>query len=146
MTPEPSTQTIEEVAPVQVAPPAERRRFERRVLGLAAPVIAENMLQTMLGVVDTILVAGLGAVALAGVGAALQVIFVLIGALSALSVGASVQVAQAFGAGDVPAASRVARQALLWSAIISVPLALLGRPLTPALIGLFGLQADVAQV
>ncbi len=60
----------------------------------------------MLGVVDTVLVAGLGAVALAGIGAALQVIFVLIGALSALSVGASVQVAQAFGAGDLPAASR----------------------------------------
>jgi multidrug resistance protein, MATE family len=48
-------------------------------------VIGENLLQTMLGVVDTVLVAGLGAVALAGIGAALQVIFVLIGALSALS-------------------------------------------------------------
>src|SRR5207247_11441505 len=82
------------------------RGLERRVLGLAAPVIGENLLQTMLGVVDTILVAGLGAVALAGVGAALQVIFVIIAALRALSVGASVLVAQAFGAGDLKAASR----------------------------------------
>ncbi len=100
----------------------------------------------MLGVVDTVLVAGLGAVALAGIGTALQVIFVLIAALSALSVGASVQVAQAFGAGDLPAASRFARQALVWSAIVSVPLALLGMLLTPTVIGLFGLPADVAQV
>src|SRR5262249_60672435 len=38
------------------------------------------------------------------------------------------------------------RQALLWSAIISVPLALLGVLLTPTVIGLFGLQADVARV
>ena len=40
----------------------------------------------------------------------------------------------------------LARQALLWSVIISVPLALLGLALTPAVIGLFGVQADVAQV
>ena len=31
------------------------------MIGLAAPVIGENMLQTLLGVVDTVLVAGLGA-------------------------------------------------------------------------------------
>src|SRR5262245_379436 len=145
--PEPIPQPIEasHLAAAET-PTAARRSIGRRVLGLAAPVIGENMLQTMLGVVDTALVAGLGAVALAGVGAALQVIFVLIGALSALSVGASVQVAQAFGAGDLRAASRFVRQALLWSAIISVPLALLGVLLTPTVIGLFGLQADVAQV
>jgi putative MATE family efflux protein len=116
------------------------------VLGLAWPVIGENMLQTLLGVVDTILVAGLGAVALAGVGAALQVIFVVIAALSALSVGAAVLVAQAFGAGDLAAASRFARQSLLWSVLVSVPLTLIGLPLVPMIVGLFGLQDDVARV
>ena len=82
--PEPIQQTIE--APhlaLAETPPTARSGLERRVLGLAAPVIGENLLQTMLGVVDTVLVAGLGAVALAGIGTALQVIFVLIGALSA---------------------------------------------------------------
>ena len=33
-------------------PAATPRGFERRVLGLAAPVIGENLLQTMLGVLD----------------------------------------------------------------------------------------------
>jgi putative MATE family efflux protein len=125
---------------------ASPRSLERHVVALAAPVIGENLLQTLLGVVDTILVAGLGAAALAGVGAALQVIYVIIAALSALSVGASVQVAQAFGAGDLAAASRFARQSLIWSVIVSVPLALAGLLLTPTLIGLFGLEPDVAGV
>ncbi len=116
------------------------------MLGLAWPVIGENLLQTLLGVVDTILVAGLGAVALAGVGAALQVIFVVIAALSALSVGAAVLVAQAFGAGDLAAARRFARQSLIWSALVSIPLTLIGLPLVPTIVGLFGLQNDVAQV
>jgi putative MATE family efflux protein len=151
-TPEPISQPVETLpavatlveAPLPAA--ATLRSLQRRVLGLAWPVIGENLLQTLLGVVDTILVAGLGAVALAGVGAALQVIFVLIAALTALSVGAAVLVAQAFGAGDLAMASRFARQSLLWSVVVSVPLALLGLRLTPTIIGLFGLQPDVAQV
>jgi multidrug resistance protein, MATE family len=151
--PEPISQPIE-APPIVAAAPIEapisvratRRSLQRRVLGLAWPVIGENLLQTLLGVVDTILVAGLGAVALAGVGAALQVIFVIIAALSALSVGAAVLVAQAFGAGDLPTASRFARQSLLWSVVFSVPLTLLGLYLTPAIVDLFGLQADVAQI
>lgn len=135
-------------APPAIADPGPEKPvgLRRRVLGLAAPVIGENLLQTLLGVVDTILVAGLGAYALAGVGAALQVIFILVAALSALSVGASVMVAQAIGAGERAEAGRYARQALVWSVLISVPLALLGLPLAPAIIGLFGLEPDVAQV
>lgn len=130
--------------PVAMATPVPQLR--RRVIDLAAPVIGENLLQTMLGIVDTILVAGLGAVALAGVGTALQVIFVLIAALSALSVGASVLVAQAVGAQDRVAAGRVARQALIWSILIAVPMSGLGVVLTPFIVSLFGVQADVAQV
>lgn len=120
--------------------------MRRRVMKLAAPVIGENLLQTLLGIVDTILVAGLGVVALAGVGASLQVIFVMLAALSALSVGASVLVAQAVGAGNLAEAGRMARQAIVWSILIAVPITLIGLPLTPALIALFGLEAETASV
>jgi putative MATE family efflux protein len=119
--------------------------LERRVIRLAAPVIGENILQTLLGIVDTILVASLGAVALAGVGAALQVVFVLIAGLSALSVGAAVLVAQAVGANEPALANRYARQSMIWSAVVSLPIAFLGTFYTPAIIGLFGLAADVTQ-
>jgi MATE family multidrug resistance protein len=47
---------------------------------MAWPVIGENFLQTMLGIVDTLLVAQLGAIAIAGVGSALQVMFFVIAA------------------------------------------------------------------
>jgi multidrug resistance protein, MATE family len=144
--------SVDEFAPeappaaVPEAPALDMGRTRRRVFGLAAPVIGENLLQTLLGVVDTLLVAGLGAAALAGVGVALQVIYIILGALSALSVGASVLVAQAVGAGERGEASRLARQALIWSVLIALPIMAVGVPLTPAVIGLFGVAPDVAAV
>jgi putative MATE family efflux protein len=134
-----------ESAPAAVAP-IEPRALRRRVLGMAGPIIGENFLETLLGVIDTWLVAALGAVALAGVGSALQVMFLLIAALSALAVGSAVLVAQAVGAGDLLRAGRLGRQSLIWSVIFSIPLALGGLLLSAPLIGMFGLEPEVAQV
>src|SRR5919112_1606948 len=104
----------------------EARALRKRVWGLAAPVIGENFLETLLGIVDTVLVAGLGAVAIAGVGSALQIMFFLISALSALAIGSSVLVAQAVGGGDTAHAGRLGRQSLIWSVLFSIPLSVGG--------------------
>ena len=122
------------------------RALRQRVLGLAGPVIGENFLETLLGIIDTLLVAGLGAVAIAGVGSALQVMFFMISALSALAVGSAVLVAQAIGASDTARASRLARQSLIWSVIFSIPLTLVGFWLSHPIIGAFGLEPQVAQI
>ena len=134
-----------EVPPVPVEP-IEPRAMRRRVLGLAGPIIGENFLETLLGIIDTWLVAGLGAVALAGVGSALQVMFLLIAALSALAVGNAVLVAQAVGARDLVRAGQLGRQSLMWSVIFSIPLALGGLALSSPLISIFGLEPKVALV
>lgn len=136
----------EDFAPDVAPQPASSTSLRRRVLGLAGPVIGENFLETLLGIVDTLLVAALGAAAIAGVGSALQVMFFLISALSALAVGSSVLVAQAYGAGDIRRASHLARQSLLWSVIASIPLALLGWVSAGPVIAIFGVEADVARI
>ena len=121
-------------------------QMRARVLGLAWPVIAENILETMLGIVDTALVARLGPVATAGVGSALQVMFFLISALSALSIGSSVLVAQAVGAHDMRRASQYANQSIVWSVLISIPVALAGYFLASPVLGLFQLEPNVHTV
>src|SRR6266511_1323581 len=123
-----------------------KRELRKRVLGLAGPVIGENFLETLLGIVDTVLVAGLGVVAIAGVGSALQVMFFLISALSALAIGSAVLVAQAVGAGDTARASRLSRQSLIWSVLFSSPLTAIGFLLSGPIIGLFGLEPRVAEI
>jgi hypothetical protein len=85
----------------------------RAVLRIAWPAILENALHTLLGIVDTILVARLGTEAIAGVGAGVQWVFLFFSILFGLSSGAVVLVARSIGAGDVAAAGRAARQSLL---------------------------------
>src|SRR6478672_7910261 len=118
----------------------------RRVIGLAWPVIAQNLLETAVGVVDTLLVARLGAVAIAGVGTALQVMFFLLAILSAVTIGASIMVAHAVGADDWPGARRLAKQSLVWGLLAALPLALGGALGAHWLIGAFGVAPDVAVV
>jgi multidrug resistance protein, MATE family len=118
----------------------------RRVIRLAWPVIAQNLLETAVGVVDTLLVARLGAVAIAGVGTALQVMFFLLAILSAVTIGASIMVAHAVGADDWPGARRLAKQSLVWGLLAALPLALGGALGAHWLIGAFGVAPDVAAV
>ncbi|MBC8077830.1 MAG: MATE family efflux transporter, partial [Chloroflexales bacterium] len=138
--------TEEPQADASAPPDAPPPNVRRRVLRLATPVIGENLLETMLGIVDTLLVAGLGAAALAGVGSALQVLFFLISALSALAVGSSVLVAQAWGAGDRARANYLARQSLLWSVVSSIPLAIIGWLLAGPVVGVFGTEPEVTRI
>jgi putative MATE family efflux protein len=122
--------------------------LRRRVFGLAWPVIAENFLETLLGIIDTWLVSHLaiGAIAIAGVGAAVQIMQFLLSALAALSIGASVLVAQAVGAKELGRASNLARQSLIWSVIISVPLALAGLIFSAPIVGIFGMEAQAHNI
>lgn len=126
--------------------PAERAVLRRRVFRLAWPVIGENFLETLLGVVDTWFVAFLGAVALAGVGAATQLMFFVISALSAVAVGSAVLVAQAVGARSYDQAGNLAKQSLVWAVFISLPLVLTGLIAAEPLIGMFGMEPAVNEI
>ena len=142
-----STQSIvSEPEQATVALPTQTPSLPRRVFNLAWPVISENFLQTMLGIVDTIMVARLGPGALAGVGSAIQIMFFIISALSATSVGSSVLVAQSFGAHQLDRASRFAKQSLVWSVIISIPLLLIGLVAAEPIIGIFGMEPEPTKV
>jgi MATE family multidrug resistance protein len=127
-------------------PVPDRRATQRRVFNLAWPVISENFLETMLGIVDTWFVAFLGAAALAGVGAATQLMFFVIAALGSVAVGSAVLVAQAVGARNLSQANRLAKQSLVWSVILSVPLVFSGIFAAEPLIGLFGMEPEVTAI
>ena len=117
---------------------------QRRVLSLATPIIGENLLHTLVGAVDTFMVARLGAAAVAGVGTGFEIVFFIISILSAIDIGATVLVSQAIGAGDQRRANHLGRQAIVWGLVLAIPVSIGMFVAAPAIIGLFGTERDVA--
>jgi putative MATE family efflux protein len=130
--------------PVPHEGPKPEPMTQRRVLSLATPIIGENLLQTMVGAVDTFMVARLGAAAVAGVGMGFEIVFFIISILSAIDVGATVLVSQAIGAADRDRANRLARQAIVWGLVLAIPVSIAMYVAAPRIIALFGAAPDVS--
>jgi MATE family multidrug resistance protein len=110
---------------------------------LAWPVILENLFQTLLGVVDMLMVSRLGSDAIAGVGTATQVMFVVNATFAAITVGTTVLVARFTGAGQPDEANRVAKQSLLLGVMISAVVMLLGHFSAEPVVRLMGAEPQV---
>ncbi len=106
--------------------PEARKEVGRKVFRLAWPAIAENALQTLLGIVDTAIVARLGTAALSGVGASQQLIWVLTTGLIAVSMGTTVLIARFTGAGQPERGNAVLKQSLMLAAVVGLMLVPVG--------------------
>ena len=115
----------------------------RRVRRLAIPVVAEYSLQVGVLAVNTLLVSRAGDTALAAVGISNPIIYLFLAVFAAISVGTTVIVAQATGAGNRREANAVARQAITWGLLLAIPLSVVAWSATPFLIGLFGDDPEV---
>ena len=124
----------------------DERKTGRLVLRMAWPAILENSLHTLLGIVDTILVARLGTDAVAGVGAGTQWLFLFISVIFGLSTGSIVLVARSIGAGDAASANRAARQSMLFGVVAGLLFTLFGVVGADASMALLGATGEVAAI
>src|SRR6478735_7966021 len=141
----PETTTGELIEESPSSKPPIPAMTQRVVLLLALPIIGENLLQTAVGAVDTLLVSRIGDDAIAGVGVGAELVFFMLAILSAVTVGATVLVSQAIGSGDQDRSNRLARQAITWGIMIAIPLSIIGYFATPSLVHLFGAEPEVTQ-
>jgi len=120
--------------------------IRRRILTLALPVILSGVLERMVQIVDIFLVGGLGADAIASVGLSQLLIMSFLNLLAGLTMGATIMVAQLWGARRRREAAEIATQSLRLGLLLAVGTSLLGvaggsagaRMLgaTPAMLGL----------
>ncbi len=131
--------------PGAVATPS-RRAIVSQVLGLAWPVVVEQLLGTAVGLVNTYIVSHLGAAALAAMGLSLQLSNLLMALFSAVGVGSTALVARHVGAGEQEEAGRIAGQSLLLALglglLAALPCLVGGRPVLVALGG----EEDVVEL
>lgn len=107
---------------------------------LALPSILGNLSYTVVGMVQTKFIAGLGAEGLAAVGAGQRIFFAMQAILMAVSAGTTALVARAWGAGDYEEASRVTMASLVLGGVMSLFIAVFGILFASPVAGVFGLD------
>jgi putative MATE family efflux protein len=116
----------------------------RNILQMALPIAAGMFFQTLYFLIDLYFVAGLGDAALAGVGAAGNVMFIVFAVTQVLGVGTVTLISHAAGHKDQADATLVFNQSLGLSAICALVTLLLGFTLGPRYIGTLGADSATA--
>jgi putative MATE family efflux protein len=116
----------------------------QNVLLLSWPMIVLGALYTINLILEMIWVGKLGAAPIAGVGVGGIVVLLVMTAKTGLGAGERAMVARLVGGGDVAAASHVAGQAFVISAIYGAIITAIGILFTEPIFNLFGLEADAA--
>lgn len=116
----------------------------RAVVSLGTPIVLANLLSWAVGFADVLMVSRLGEAALAGLGMANQVFFLVVIVILAVTTGTMVLIARYTGAGDPDGASHILRQSLLLAGIQSVAIGGAGMLLAPSLLRLLGATEAVA--
>jgi putative MATE family efflux protein len=116
------------------------------IIGLALPAMIENILQTVVGFVDTLFVSKLGLTAVTAVGIANTLLAVYFALFTAVGVGASAMISQAIGAKKIEKAKETAQISILVSVILGLLLGLLSYYFAPSLLNLMGAKGQTLQV
>lgn len=120
--------------------------IRKQVFTLALPVVLSSLLQRAVGIVDVFLVGGLGASSIAAVGIAQLMVFLVMSASWGINTGATVIVAQLWGAGRRQEAGVAASQALVTAAVAALVIMLLGLSYGGRMASLLGAGADIAGI
>ncbi|NUP54364.1 MAG: MATE family efflux transporter [Gemmatimonadaceae bacterium] len=115
----------------------------RSIFILAVPMVLEMVMESVFAVVDVFVVAHLGAEAVATVGLTESLMTILYAIAFGLSIGAGAMVARRIGEKNPEAAAHTAAQVILFGAMMSLLLGILGVAFAPQLLRLMGGSADV---
>ncbi|MET3698468.1 putative MATE family efflux protein [Bacillus oleivorans] len=113
------------------------------ILSLAVPAMIENILQTVVGFVDTLFVARLGLNEVTAVGIANTIIAVYMAIFLAIGVGASSLIARSIGAGDLAKAKGYAKQSTWISIVIGIIFGIISYFFAEPLLTLMGAEPEV---
>jgi putative MATE family efflux protein len=114
----------------------------RNILTMSAPVAVGMLFQTLYLLVDLYFVASLGDAAMAGVGGAGTLMFVVLALTQVLGVGAVALISQAVGRKDQAEANLVFNQSLVLAGVSAALTLILGYTLTSAYVRLIAADAE----
>ncbi|MTB63743.1 MATE family efflux transporter [Streptococcus sp. zg-86] len=117
----------------------------KKMMQIALPAMAENVLQMLIGLVDSYLVASLGLVAISGVSVAGNIIAIYQAIFIALGVAISSVLARSMGSGDQESQANHATGALTMTLLMSLILGLISLFFGQEILSLLGTEKLVAE-
>lgn len=120
-----------------------RKQKVKIILAFAIPAMIENLLQTIVGFVDTLFVAKLGLAEVAAVGVTNAILAVYLAIFMAMGIGTASLIARSIGAGELDKAKAIARQSTLISAVLGIIFGLLTLFFAEPLLRMMGAEPDV---
>ena len=123
-----------------------QQTIRKQVISLALPVVLSSLLQRSVGIVDIFLVGGLGASSIAAVGIAQVMVFLVMSLSWGINTGATVLVAQLWGADRREEAAQAAYQALLTAVVAAGAIMVVGNLYGWRMAGFLGADAEVQQI
>lgn len=115
----------------------------REVFNLALPAIAENVLQVLLGMIDTIFIAKLGTEAVAGVGATNLLMNIYIALFTALGVGTTALVSRNIGAKNKRDAELATEQSVILAVGFGLVIGIITLFTAQRILGVLGAEEKV---
>ena len=113
------------------------------LMSLALPVVAENVLQTLLGTVDTYFAGQLGDASIAAIGVTNLIVNVFLAFFTAVSVGSVAVVSRCFGTGDRDKTDSAARQSVLLGLMVGGAVGIVSLLFCRQILGLCGAGSDI---
>lgn len=123
-----------------------QKSIRKQMFSLAVPVVLSSFLQRSVGIVDIFLVGGLGASAIAAVGVAQIMVFVVMSVSWGINVGVTVLVSQLWGADRKDEAGKAAYQAMLAAVLASIVIMAAGHLAGWKVAGLLGANEEVQRI
>ncbi|MFM9329054.1 MATE family efflux transporter [Paenibacillus mesotrionivorans] len=128
--------------PVPVGDTSRKQKLSI-ILALAVPAMIENLLQTVVGFVDTLFVSKIGLNEVAAVGVSNAIIAVYIAVFMALGVATSSLIARTVGAGDIRKAKAIAQQSTWISAVCGIIFGIISFFFSEPLLQIMGADPNV---
>lgn len=117
--------------------------FYKRVFLLTLPIIIQNLIVSLLNMMDTLMIGKVGEVELASVGIANQYFFMFTLVLFGINAGGSIFVSQFWGRHDVNSIKKVTSITLTLSIVVSLIFAFFAVLSPNEIIGIFNTRSDV---
>ena len=116
---------------------------KKQILDLAIPATIENLLQALVGFVDTLMIARLGLIAVTAIGIANNIIAVYLAVFIALGVGTSSLISRYLGAKNSAEAKRIAIQATVLAILVGLLFGVVSLLFGKQILGIMGAEGDV---